>query len=355
MKKNAPIVQEEFWLYTLDMWIEQGHLKDEEDANKLFGFDKPVKWSMGELGWCESAFCPEFEEIILEDRGAHELVQDKAGRGVLYFKGRRNGFMPEFITHPVTDRKTWENNVKWRLDPLSPERYKWLPERMADAKECEDKGFVMSQSLIGGYMYLRSLLGPEGALYLFYDDPELIHDLMKKWFELSDYIIATHQKHVVIDEIFFAEDICYNGGPLISPDMIREFLFPYYKQLITNAKSRQLDKSRKLFIQVDTDGDCRPVIDLYTEIGMDYMSPFEVASGCDVVEIRKKYPNLLMRGGFDKRILATTKDEIAREVHRIMPFMKECGGYIPTIDHGVPTEVSFENYLYYRTLMMDYR
>ena len=109
-----------------------------------------------------------------------------------------------------------------------------------------------------------------------------------------------------------------------------------------------------MVLQIDTDGDCRPVIPVYQELGMDYMSPFEVASGCDVVEIRKQYPQLLMSGGIDKRILAKSKDAIDREVDRIMPFMKEHGGYIPTCDHGVPEEVSFENYMHYRKRMLDF-
>ena len=136
--------------------------------------------------------------------------------------------------------------------------------------------------------------------------------------------------------------------------MVREYFFPYYQQLISNAKARQLDKNRKLFIQIDTDGKASSVIDLYKEIGMDYMSPFEVASGSDVVEIRKQYPDLLMLGGFDKRILAESKDAIDKEIDRIMPFMKKHGGYIPTCDHLVPTEVSFENYLHYRNRMLEF-
>jgi uroporphyrinogen decarboxylase len=152
----------------------------------------------------------------------------------------------------------------------------------------------------------------------------------------------------VIDEVFLAEDICYNHGPLISPDMMREFLFPYYQQLIVNIKRRSLEPGRHLFFQIDTDGDCRPVIPLYAELGADYFSPFEAASGCDVVELRKQYPNLLMRGGIDKRILAKGKDAIDREMERVIPFMREQGGYIPTCDHGVPEEVGFEDYVHFR-------
>lgn len=136
--------------------------------------------------------------------------------------------------------------------------------------------------------------------------------------------------------------------------MIREMLFPYYQQLLTNAKRRQIDKNRKIFFQLDTDGFSDDVIDLYQEIGMDYLSPFEVASGCDVVRTGKERPNLLISGGFDKRILAQSKEAIDREIARIMPEMKRRGGYIPTCDHGVPEEVSFENYMHYRKRMLEF-
>ena len=354
MKKNAPIFQEDFGFYSLDRWKREGHIDDNTDLGKLFGYDEPSKHNLAQLGWCEAGFSPVFEDKILEDRGEYELVQDWAGRHVLCFKGRRSGFMPEYVDHPVKDMKTWERDVKWRMNPKSPERFSDLTARMAVAKEKAADGVIIGQNLVGGYMYLRSLLGPEGALYMFYDDPDLVHACMEAWFELADYVIARHQKHVTLDELFLAEDICYNGGPLISPNMMREFLFPYYQQLISNIRKRQLDKSRHLYIQIDTDGDCRPVIPVYKEIGMEYMSPFEAASGCDVVAIRKQYPDLLMRGGFDKRIIAEGKDAIDREVDRIMPFMKEQGGFIPTCDHGVPEEVSFENYVHFRKRMSEF-
>ena len=97
------------------------------------------------------------------------------------------------------------------------------------------------------------------------------------------------------------------------------------------------------------------MIDIYKSIGMDRMSPFEVASDCDVVEIGKKCPDLLIHGGFDKRILAAGKEAIDREIDRIMPVMKKRGGYYPTCDHGVPEEVSFEDYMHYRKRMQEFR
>lgn len=262
--------------------------------------------------------------------------------------------MPEYRDHPVKDRKTWEENVKWRLDPHTPGRMQTTADRILSVKEEAKQGNAVVQRVVGGYMYLRSLMGPENTLYMFYDDPELIHDCMKTWFELADYVIAQHQKELSFDELFLGEDICYHSGALISPDMMREFLLPYYQQLYTNMKRRAMDPNRTIHFQIDTDGYCGNVIDIYREIGVDYMSPFEVASNCDVVLLGKKYPDLLMSGGIDKRIIAEGGDAIKRHLDYIMPFMRKRGGYIPTCDHGVPEEVSFENYMLYRQLMHEY-
>jgi len=345
---GIPLFRREFGYYCLERWKEQG-MPEDVPRHELFHYDPAGNYGLGQLGWCEAAFRPAFEEKIVEDRGAHELVQDYAGRHVLYFKGRRSGFMPEYVDHPVKDAKTWEENVKWRLDPATPERYADLESRMEKARAQAARGIIIQQGLIGGYMYLRSLIGPEHTLYAFYDMPDVVHDCMKTWFELANAVIARHQEYVTIDEIFFAEDICYNHGALISPDMMREFLFPYYQQLISNLRTRQIDSSRHLYVQVDTDGFAVPVISIYQQqIGMDVMSPFEVAAGCDVVEIGSQYPDLAIFGGIDKRILASGKKAIDEHVEYILPTMRERGGYIPTCDHGVPEEVPYEDYLYYR-------
>ncbi|MEG2719488.1 MAG: uroporphyrinogen decarboxylase family protein [Clostridia bacterium] len=355
MKKGAGFYQREFGFYSMDKWHTRDGLDPNADLNSLFGFDPEGRIDLQGIGWCEAGFEPEFEAKVLEDRGEYELVQDFAGRSVLCFKGRRDGFMPEYVDHPVKDMKTWEENCLWRMNPNTPERDAKMAAYLPPAVEKAKQGMFIGQQLVGGYMYLRSLMGPEGLLYMFYDDPELVHACMRQWLVLADSVIAKHQKALTLDEIFIGEDICYNHGPLISPDMIQEFLFPYYQQLLTNARRRQLDQSRTLHFQVDTDGLCEPVIDLYRSLGMSHMSPFEVASGCDVIRTGEKYPDLRISGGIDKRILASTPDEIDRMVDRIFPVMQARGGYLPTCDHGVPEEVPLQNYLHYRKRCLEFR
>jgi len=354
MVPGAGFYQTEFGYYSLEKWRREEGLAENADLNELFGFDPQGRVEINGLGGCEAAFMPLFEEKVLEDRGDYELVQDFAGRSVLYFKGRRDGFMPEYVDHPVKDMRTWEENCLWRLDPDSPERQAAMDRELPEVIKKAKQGMFVGQHMVGGYMYLRSLMGPEGLLYMFYDDPDLIHACMRQWFRLADSVIERHQRHVCIDELFIDEDICYNHGPLISPDMMREFLLPYYQQLLTNMRRRQMDKNRPVGFQVDTDGFCDPVIDLYRELGMNHMSPFEVAAGSDVIRTGEKYPDMRMTGGVDKRVLAKGPKAIDEMIDRIFPAMQKRGGFVPTCDHGVPEEVSLENYMYFRKRCLEF-
>ena len=181
---GAPLYRREFGYYCLERWAEQGMPQDVPFA-ELFDYDRagaalagPARLERGR------ALSPTFEVKVLEDRGEHEVVQDFAGRHVLCFKGRRNGFMPEYLDHPVKDMQhLGRRTCKWRLDPASPERYADLDQRMAEASAAAAEGMMICQNLIGGYMYLRSLIGPEELLYAFYDMPELIHDCMQTWLD----------------------------------------------------------------------------------------------------------------------------------------------------------------------------
>jgi len=333
------------WDEALERWKAEGLPEDWREQN-LFNYDPLGQFNTGvNLGWCEPPFLPYFEHKVLEEHGDYEIVQDGAGRIIQIFKGRSHGFMPVYMKHAVSNMADWEQ-VATRLDPQNPQRWEGLEATVtANRAQADAVGGLLVQNLVGGYMYLRALMGPEDLLLMFYDQPEVIHAAMQGWLALMDEALARVQAVTDIDEIYMAEDICYNHGLLISPDTMRAFLLPYYQQLLGNARGRQ---QRPISYQVDTDGDCRPAIPVYYELGLTRMSPFEVASGCDVVAIAKQYPNLVMSGGIDKRVLASGKEAIEAHLQHILPFMVERGGYYPTCDHGVPDDVSFEDYLYYR-------
>ena len=350
------LIRQEFYIWeeAIERWKSEGMPTDVPRA-ELFGWDPGGSTGVGMLGWCEPAFIPPIEEEVLEETDEYQIIRDPAGRHMKVFKGRRHGFMPTYLKHAVTNDEDWERDVLPLLNPDSPER--WAQPQVANKAEqlpkAQAEGKMVSVGAIGGYMYMRALVGPEEICYMFVDNPGLIHKMMQAWLALADKVTAWVQTTVGvgIDELFLAEDICYNHGLLISPDMVREFIFPYYQQLLSNMRSRQT--GRRLFFQVDTDGNCNEAIDLYREVGMDVMSPFEIAAGNDVLAVARKYPDLVMTGGIDKRILAEGPAAIDEYVERVIPPMVKRGGFIPTCDHGVPDNVSYANYMHYRKRMME--
>ena len=68
----------------------------------------------------------------------------------------------------------------------------------------------------------------------------------------------------------------------------------------------------------------------------------------DVTRLRQSFPHLQMMGGVDKLKLMGNLQDIDLVLNqKILPTVRS-GGYIPMIDHLVPPEVSWENFIYYR-------
>ena len=69
------------------------------------------------------------------------------------------------------------------------------------------------------------------------------------------------------------------------------------------------------------------------------------------VALRKKYgSDLALMGGIDKRVLANDKKSIETELKSKLPYLLSCGGYIPFVDHNIPSDVPFKNFEYYMKL-----
>jgi uroporphyrinogen decarboxylase len=97
---------------------------------------------------------------------------------------------------------------------------------------------------------------------------------------------------------------------------------------------------------VDTDGKPDHIVAPMMETGVNYLWPMEVAAGCDVNDYRRRWPELALMGGIDKRALAVGPETIDAELDRVWPAVLT-GRYIPDLDHLVPDDVSWENYLHY--------
>ena len=60
-----------------------------------------------------------------------------------------------------------------------------------------------------------------------------------------------------------------------------------------------------------------------------------------------------MMDGYDKMVMSKGEEKMRMEFERILPVMKS-GGYIPSVDHQTPPEVSLDNYRIYLKLFEEY-
>ena len=149
-------------------------------------------------------------------------------------------------------------------------------------------------------------------------------------------------KDMRLDFVYFWEDMAFKTGPLISPEMFRKYMLPRYKRVTDLLRSNGVD-----IIVVDSDGNIDELIPLWLEGGVNGFWPLECAAGMDAVALRKKYgQDILLFGNIDKRELMKNKEAVRRQVMSKVPFLLEQGGYFPSVDHQVPPDVPFENFVY---------
>jgi hypothetical protein len=337
-----------FWDGTISRWHEEGLPADINKGNILeyLGVE-PFVYMPVPGGMIYNPYVPGFERKVIEDLGENIIVTDTDGIIKKVRKNSSDDFMPQFLEFPVKNRKDF-NDIKWRLDMSSDSR---LPAGWDKLKnEYSVRDYPLGINIVGVFGWPRNLMGDERLMFAFYDDPELVHEMMSHWLEYYKMYVSNVCSDVVPDFAYIWEDMCYKNGPLISPQIFKEFMSPYLRALIDFIKTWGIK-----VIMVDTDGDMRKLIEPFLSCGVNAFLPFEVQSGMDVVEIRKAYgKSFAIIGGLDKRVLTEDEGAIRKELDAKLPYMLSQGGYIPGLDHSCPPNVSWKMFRYYIDLVREY-
>jgi uroporphyrinogen-III decarboxylase len=148
-------------------------------------------------------------------------------------------------------------------------------------------------------------------------------------------------RHVKVDLVVMSEDMAYKTASMISPAMMREFMLPRYRRLCRFFKERGAD-----CVAMDSDGHNGQILDALYPEAIDGILPLEIAANNDPERYLRRHPGLYVEGGIDKRELRFTRERTRAEVVRRYRTAWALGGYVPTVDHGVPPDVPVRNFLY---------
>jgi hypothetical protein len=230
---------------------------------------------------------------------------------------------------------------------LFPDHAKSVDEMRPWARRQQRGEVVLWATLEGFWWFPRTLMGIEGQIYAFYDQPELIHRINGDLCDFNLRVLQTMLPVCVPTFVTIAEDMSYNHGPMLSKKLFDEFLAPYYRRLVPRLRERGV------IVIVDTDGDVTGMMPWLEEVGVQGVLPLERQAGVDGMRIREAHPRALMVGHFDKMVMDRGEAAVCREFERLMPLMRS-GGYIPSVDHQTPPHVTIEQYRLYRRLLDEY-
>lgn len=322
-------------------WREQG-MTDEHQWFHDVGFEGEPGKQFGNRLPVNPFVCPAFAPEVLEE-GEEYVIRVNAWGTV--DKVRKDGkYMPYPVGYPVKDRASW-GAMKERLRADTPERFpaNWDAQRRA----CDQSDTL---AYVGGlpcgfFGAPRELFGVENWLMCFYDDPALAHEVLDTLCDLWCELFGRVASEARVDFHFIWEDMCFRGGPLVSPVIFREFMLPRYQRL-----TQALRDAGVPLMMVDTDGNCDKLTPLYIEGGVDIVFPFEVQSGMDVAATRRQFPELGIIGGVEKTMPSQAPEVIDAEFARLQALLAQ-GRYLPCSDHGVPPTVRYDEYVsFYRGL-----
>lgn len=321
-----------YWGETIDRWHKEGlpsNMTPWDHCGITHYFRPPINCGI----------FPPFEHKILEEDEETRIVQ--TGSGIICRESKVGMRLPQFLKHPVSNRDDFEA-LKERLNPKTPGRYPDNWEQWVKATKDFPYILCLGGAENGFFGWLRELMGLENLLTAYIEQPDLIHEICNYHVSFLMELYEKALNDVDFDFVFMWEDMAYKNGPLISPTFVETFMIPYYSKMVDFYKQMGAK-----WVLVDSDGDVSKLIPLFIRAGVDGMLPFEVAAGMDILKVREAFPKFRILGGIDKREVAKGREAIDRELELKLPKMFRYGGYIPTMDHHVPPEVSYQDFQYY--------
>lgn len=353
------------WLDTIKRWVDQGYPTRfiHKDIGDEYWSSEDGRWypvkEQGEyeepipvwehFGYDINEMGPEFDDMPL--RGISELIEEndewemrRNGAGAVLKSWKHKSGAPEKVDFRMTSREIWERDYRPYLLNVDPDRVDL--KAMQKNKAIQDGAQIFT---IYGHAFIWELARQGmGDVTLYQSvllDPEWLRDYNRVYTDFYKSILTYTFEHVgKPDALCLYEDLGYKSGLFVSPKVLAELYFPYYRELI------EFLHSYKIPVILHSCGSVAQAIPLVIEVGFDALNPMErKAKDNDPFVFAEKYgDSLAFIGGFDARIFESNdKELIRREVGKYMDGMKKRNARLVfASDHSVSTLVQYDTYRY---------
>jgi len=192
----------------------------------------------------------------------------------------------------------------------------------------------------GIYEYVVWLMGYENLCLSFYDTPKLVERMFEKIGSLMVSIFEFMTKIDLVGALWLADDLAYATGLLWSPELMRKFLFPWYREIGSIAKKAGLP------LIFHSDGKLGDVIPDLIQAGINALHPIE-PKAMDILEFKRDYgEELCLVGNIDLNYTLTrgTPGEVEVEVKDKIRNLAPGGGYCLGSSNSITDYVPLRNY-----------
>ena len=322
---RVPIIDSP-WRGTIARWEREG-MPAGTDWSDWFGADKWAFFS------CDTS--PRCPVKVLEETDRYVITTTAWGATLKNFKHEDS--TPEFLDYTYKTSEKWEeckarilagsDRIPW--DTLKKEHPRWKAEG-----QWTQMGFWFGFDVSHSWMS-----GTETILVAMLEEPEWVSDM---WNTYLDSCIALFDMvwdaGYHFDEINWPDDMGYRERTFFSPQLYRELLQPIQKRAVDWAHNHGIPA------RLHSCGDIMSIIPDVLETGIDALNPLEVKAGMEPLTLKKKYGDRLTLHGGINAVLWDDREAIISEIERLVPVLKENGGYIFASDHSIPNSVSLENF-----------
>lgn len=314
------------WAGTIRRWHNEG-MPQNVSWEDYFGFDKIIR------------VCPDnsprFEKRIIETTDRYRIETTKWGGTQKVFNELDS--TPEGLAYYYNSIEKWEEakaSMKIYYDDRIP--WKYLEENYPKWKA--DGRFIQLVVWFGFDVAHSYMMGTENMLIAMLEDPDWVQDIFDTYLKTSlDLCQRILDAGYEFDGILWYDDMGYKGSPFFSPSLYCELLKPYHKKAVDWAHERGL------VTELHSCGFIDPLIADIVEIGVDMLNPLEIKAGMDPFKLKNIYgEKLAFHGGINAQLWDDI-ELVKAEMERVIPAMKEGGGYVFASDHSIPNSVSLKN------------